>query len=115
MRVSEMQLYPAITEFIERELMPLGATMNLTEQFLFGFKMGVLKRKIQDLVKGYLSNNGLKMLGIVDENGCIDIDTLYQSASDVMERMTQVTVMGFNFKANDLQNLYGIIQKYANS
>jgi hypothetical protein len=55
------------------------------------------------------------MLGIVDENGCIDIDTLYQSASDVMERMTQVTVMGFNFKANDLQNLYGIIQKYANS
>ena len=114
MKLSEMQLYSAVNEFIDREIMPLGATMNLTEQFMFGFKVGIAKRKVQTITKGFLTSKEAKMLGLVDENGYIDIDTMYQSASDVMSQMKQLEVVGITFKENDLQKLYGIIQKYAN-
>ena len=114
MKLNEMQLYSSINEFIDREIMPLGATMNLTEQFMFGFKMGIAKRKIQSIVKGYLGRKEMKILGLVDENGYIDVDTMYQSASDVMNQMKQLELAGITFKNSDLQKLYGIMQKYAN-
>lgn len=113
MKMNEMQLYSAINEFIDRDIMPLGATMKLTDQFLFGVKMGVVKRKIQNVVKGYLAKPELKMLELIDENGYIDIDTMYDSASDVMSQMKQLEVAGITFKLSDLQSLYGIMQKYA--
>ena len=113
MKMSEMQLYSAINEYIDREIMPLGATMKLTDQFLFGVKMGVVKRKIQSVVKGYLSKLEMKAFDLIDESGYIDIDTLYDSASDVMSQMKQLEVAGMTFKENDLRNLYGIMQKYA--
>lgn len=87
--------------------------MNLTEQFLFSFKMGIAKRKIQNVVKGYLGKQELKTLGLVDENGYIDVETMYQSASDVMSQMKQLEIAGITFKDTDLQKLYGIMQKYA--
>jgi hypothetical protein len=114
MKFNEMQLYSAINEFIDREIMPLGASMSLTDQFIFGFKMGIVKRRIQVLVKDYLSKKEFKALGLIDENGYIDIDTMYQSASDVMGQMKQIEIAGITFKENDLQKLYGIMQKYAN-
>jgi hypothetical protein len=114
MKLNEMQLYSALNEFIEREIMPLGANMNLTEQFVFGFKMGIAKRKIQSIIKGYLAKKEIKILGLVDENGYIDIDTMYQSASDVINQMKQIELAGITFRDSDLQNLYSIMQKYAN-
>jgi hypothetical protein len=114
MRVNEMQLYSAFNEFIDREIMPLGANMNLTEQFLFGFKVGVAKRKIQHVVKGYLSKKEVKALDLVDDNGQIDVDTMYQSASDVMNQMKQLEIAGITLREGDLQKLYGFVQKYAN-
>lgn len=113
MKMNEMQLYSAINEFIDRDIMPLGATMKLTDQFLFGVKIGVVKRKIQSIVKGYLNKPELKTLELIDENGYIDIDTMYDSASDVMSQMKQLEVAGITFKLSDLQSLYGIMQKYA--
>ena len=113
MKLNEMQLYSAINEYIDREIMPLGASMNLTDQFVFGFKMGIIKRKMQDVLKSYIHNDAAKMLGILDENGYIDIDTLYQSASDTMSQVKQLEVAGITFREGDLQKLYGIMQRYA--
>lgn len=114
MKLNEMQLYSAINEFIDREIMPLGASMNLTDQFLFGFKIGIVKRRIQGIIKGYLSQKEIKALGLIDENGLIDVDVMYQSAMDMFSNMKQIEVAGITFKESDLQKLYGIMQKYAN-
>jgi hypothetical protein len=114
MKINEPQLYSAVNEFIEREIMPLGANMNLTEQFIFGFKMGIVKRKLQDVVGSYIHNPAAKMLGIIDDNGFIDVDTIYQSACDTMSQIKQLDVAGITFKENDLQKLYSIMQRYAN-
>lgn len=113
MKINEMQLYNALNEFIDRDIMPLGASMNIKNQFIFGVAVGIVKRKMQDVVKSYIHSDAAKMLGLVDENGAIDIDTIYQSASDVFANIKQIDVAGITFKESDLQNLYGIMQKYA--
>jgi hypothetical protein len=114
MKINEPQLYLSINEFIDREIMPLGANMDLTNQFIFGFKMGIVKRKIQSVIGNYIHNNAAKMLEIIDENGNIDVDIIYQSARDVMSQMKQLEVAGITFKDTDLQKLYSIMQRYAN-
>lgn len=113
MKLNEMQVYSVLNEFIDREIMPLGATMKLSDQFLFGIKMGIVKRKIQNVVKGYLAKPEIKAFELIDDDGYIDVETLYESARDVMSQMKQLEIAGMTFKENDLQTLYGIMQKYA--
>lgn len=113
MKINEMQLYSALNEFIDREIMPLGANMDLTKQFLYGIKIGVIKHKIQGITKSYLNKPEMKMLELVDENGLIDIEPIYQSAMDMVNKMQKVEIGGITFKSNDLQNLYSILQRYA--
>ena len=113
MKIKEPQLYSAINEFIEREIMPLGATLSMTEQFMFYFKVGIAKRKIESIAKSYFARDKKTAFSLVDEEGNIDVETMYQSASDVMSQMKQIEVGGITFRDVDLQKLYGCVQKYA--
>lgn len=115
MKLTEMQLYSALNEYLDREIMPLGANMQMLNQFLFGMQVGVLKRKIQPIVQSYLNNGAIKALDLVDKDGKIDIDTLYNSAMDMFKQMKYIEVIGVRLSEIDLQKLYGIMQKYANT
>lgn len=115
MKLTEMQLYAAINEYLDREIMPLGANMQMLNQFMFGIQVGVLKRKIQPIVKNYLNNSEIKALELVDKDGKIDIDTLYNAAMDMFKQMKYIEIIGVRIAETDLQKLYGIMQKYVNS
>ena len=54
MKINNEQLNLSINEFIDRELLPLSSNMAFPQQFIFGFKMGVIKRKIKDTIHAYL-------------------------------------------------------------
>lgn len=113
MKITETQLYSAIREYIDRYVMPLGASMDWKEQAKHHFKVGIVKYRVERLVKTYLNNNGLKMLEIVDSEGNIDVEPIYQSARDVFTTIPTITAMGIDFKSNDLETLYSIMQKQA--
>jgi hypothetical protein len=113
MKINQGQLYSALNEYIEREIMPLGASLNMTEQFMFYFKVGIAKRKLEGIVKNAFTRGKSTIFAVVDEDGNIDVDTLYQSANDAMAQMRQIELGGITFRSEDLQKLYGIIQKYA--
>ena len=112
MKINEMQLYSALTEYIDREIMPLAASMDLTKQFMFGLKVGVVKRRIENVVRSYLRSAEMSVLDIVDDNGNIDIEPIYQSAMDMMAKMQKLELGGISFTQADLQKLYGIMQRY---
>jgi hypothetical protein len=112
MKINEMQLYSALTEYIDREIMPLTASMDLTKQFMFGLKVGVVKRRIENVVRSYLRSAEMSVLDIVDDNGNIDIEPIYQSAMDMMAKMQKLELGGISFTQADLQKLYGIMQRY---
>lgn len=113
MKINNEQLNLSINEFIDRELLPLSSNMAFPQQFIFGFKMGVIKRKIKATIHAYLSKSELKMLGLVDENGYIDAETMYQAAAEQFKHIPSIELAGITFKESDLQNLYNIMQKYA--
>lgn len=115
MKLTEMQLYSAINEYLDREIMPLGANMQMLNQFLFGVQVGVLKRKIQPIVKNYLNSGAIKALDLVDADGKIDIDTLYNAAMDMFKQMNYIEIIGVRLSETDLQKLYGIMQKYVSN
>lgn len=113
MKINQAQLTAALSEYIDRELMPIGATLDSVEQFMFYFKMGIAKRKVDGIVKNAFTRGKATMFGVVDDNGDIDVDTLYQSASDAMSQTRQIEIAGITFREGDLQKLYGIIQRHA--
>lgn len=115
MKLTEMQLYSALNEYIDREIMPLGANMKMLEQFMFGVQIGVIKRKIQSVVKSYINSPSIKALGLIDENGLIDIDTIYNAAADTFKQMNYIEVGGVRLSETDLQKLYGTMRKYDNN
>lgn len=112
MKISEAQLYSALREYIDRYVMPLGASMDWKEQLAHGVKIGIVKYRVENLVKRYLNNNELKMLEVIDESGNIDVEPIYLSVRDVFKSMPTITLMGIDFKENDLQTLYSIMQRY---
>lgn len=114
MKLTEMQLYSAINEYLDKEILPLGANMQMLNQFLFGIQVGVIKRKIQSLVKGYISSPTIKALGLIDDNGKIDIETLYDAAKDMFQQMKYIEIASVRLSENDLQKLYSIMKKYDN-
>lgn len=113
MKISEEALYTALNEFIDFEIMPLAASMDLPKQFLFGLKIGVVKYGIQNVVKTYLNKPEMQTLGIVDENGNIVVDHIYQAARDTLAKVQKLELGGITFKERDLQALYSTVQRYA--
>lgn len=114
MKLTEMQLYSAINEYLDKEIMPLGANMQMLNQFLFGVQVGVIKRKIQSLVKGYIDSPTIKALGLIDTDGKIDIETLYDATKDMFQQMKYIEIAGVRLSENDLHKLYSIMKKYDN-
>lgn len=112
MKVNEMQIYSALNEYINRYILPLGASMKPTEQFFYGVKISFAKTQIQNVIKTYLSNPKAKEFGIIDEEGKIDVQPLYQAALESMHNVHEIDVGGIIFKEEDINNLYGIMQKY---
>ena len=113
MKIKEMQLYVALNEFIEKELMPLGSTMDFKQQCLYGVKIELIKYGAQKQIKKFLKSNAIKQLELLDENGNIEIQPLYEAVISTVKKMGKFEIDDFTFRENDLQNLYNIAQKYA--
>lgn len=81
--IKTQQLSSIINQYIDREIAPLSAGMNSLQQLLFGFQLGVIKRKSQSIMKDLLEGSSAKILHIV-EGDEVDVDTLYGALSDAM-------------------------------
>jgi hypothetical protein len=112
-KLNESKVSTAINEYIDSELVPMTANMGSLEQFTFGLTLGIFRRKLQGLVKKMLENKTMHVLGVVDEQGNIDVETAYLAASDVLKNGNSVEVGGIRFTCKDLDKLYSIMQRYA--
>lgn len=114
MKINEMQLYSAINEFIDREIMPMGASLDWKKQLVHEIKVGVVKYQSQNLIKKYLNSDALKMLEIVDGDGNVDIEPIYISTINALSNGKQIEIAGIIFKESDVKNLYSTLQRHAN-
>lgn len=110
--IKQQVLYSAVNSFIDREIAPLSSGMGSLQQFLFGFQLGVLKRKSKSLIQNYLSNPAVKAMQIV-EGDEIDVELLYQALLEAMEKQGNLEVMGIKLTSSDVNKLYSIIRESA--
>jgi hypothetical protein len=113
MKIKEMQLYVALNDYVEKELMPIGATMDLKEQFNYGVRVGLLKFATERKIKKFLKSDEIKQLELMDEDGNIEIEPLYEVVSGMFQKIQKYEIGGFIFKENDLKSLYDIAKIYA--
>ena len=108
--IKQQQLGQIINSYIDREIAPLASGMNSLQQLLFGFQLGVIKRKSQALIKDFLGGSGAKMLHLVDGDN-VDIDTLYGALSDAMNAQGSVEILGIKLTNADVNKLYSMIKE----
>lgn len=108
--IKQQTLYKVINEYIDKEIAPLSNGANQLQQFLFGFQLGIIKRKSQAVIKDYLNSSAAKVLHIV-EGDDVDVDTLYGALSESMEKQGNIEAFGIKFTSSDVNKLYSMLRE----
>lgn len=111
--ISEAQLYQAINEYIDTHVLTIGASMDQLEQFGFGVKVGIIKRVIPTKLKSIMADPSLKQFNIITNKNEVDENMLYDVLSEQFGRLKELNIAGFKIKQDDLDNLYKVVKKYA--
>lgn len=106
------QIRAGVGSYIERYIMP---RLDSKRQFLVGMVYGVASGRVDALVQAACGSPALRALGIVRENGEIDLDALYNAALNQMQAQKKleidVPLLGeFAFDEGDLRELYNAIE-----
>lgn len=113
MKLSENTIVTAFNEYVDSELAPMSSGMGAIEQFAFGFTLGIVKRKSNEVLSKLVNSKAAQTLGLVDDSGMIDVDTAYLAASDAINNVKHIEISGIRFTSKDLDTLYSIMQRYA--
>ena len=111
--IAETQLYQAINEYIDTNVMTIGTNMDQLGQFGFGVKVGIIKRLIPTKLKSIMAEPSLKQFNIITDKNEVDEDMLYEVLTEQFTRMKELNIAGFKVKQNDLDDLYKVVKKYA--
>lgn len=108
MHATKQKLINAINMYIDRDSMQAISGMKDFDQFLFGFKLGIIREKANALIDGILNNESLKTMDLINEEGLIDIDAVYNAAKFAMGKTTDKKIRAFGFVMNesDIDKLY---------
>ena len=105
------QVINGLTKFIDNEII---SQLSGNQKILLGIGTGVALRKGENIYNGLKNNSMIKMLEIIDEQGNIDIETLYEeSKKQATKEVIRVDIpMIGTLKLNeeDIEKLYGYIK-----
>ena len=111
MRTSMQSVMAGVSAYIDREIAPMGATMKNLDQFLFGVKVGIIRGRLEGIVRGFVGSEMAKTAQLVDEEGNIDIDTIYQASISSMSSVRYIDIAGIQLNETDLNKLYNYIKE----
>lgn len=96
-----------VGNWLQSKIMP---RLDNKRQFLLGMVYGIAAGKMDTIMTSAAQNSALKALGIIHEDGTVDIDTLYDAAFAQLQAQGKLTMdipfMGsFTFNTDDLRDL----------
>ena len=112
MNYSTEQVINGLINYADSEVM---IKLPTTSKWIMGTAIGVMSNKTSKIIDKLKDNPIVDILGIVDENGNIDIDTLIQAMKESASKYGNVTVevplVGkLTFTSNDFDMLRSYIQ-----
>lgn len=105
MFINKDQVLVGITNFVENEIAKKAVGAN---KFMIYFAMPIISKKVVGYIDAY-SNDPLTK-DMFDENGNVDIDTVYHMAKTAVQKSGQFTLYGIIFNSNDIDRLYAYIR-----
>lgn len=110
--VSVDKIEQGVANYLDAELMP-QLKGNGIEKVIVGTTASLLIRKTGTIIEGYKDNKLVKMLGIIDDNGAVDVDTLVEEVKKNIPKegiKVEVPILGtLTFHKDDVDKLYDYI------
>lgn len=110
--VSVDKIEQGVANYLDAELMP-QLKGNGIEKVIVGTTASLLIRKTGTIIEGYKDNKLVKMLGIIDDNGAVDVDTLVEEIKKNIPKegvKVEVPILGtLTFHKDDVDKLYDYI------
>ena len=107
MIITQGKLVEVINNYIDTDVMVNVNKLSSLEQLFVGIKIGVIKKSIPKLVDEYVNKPELKLLGVVTEKG-IDLDIIYESAKESIQKLGTVEYGNFRFNESDIDKIYNL-------
>ena len=113
--VTVEQIKAGIGDYLQAKIMP---RLDSKRQFVLGMAYGMGAGKIDALIAEAGKNQIVKAMGLIDENGRVDIDALYNAAIAQMQAQQQLQIDipligAFTFDEADLRELRECIARRA--
>lgn len=109
--VSINQINAGLGDYIEAVMLP---RMDSKRKFVTGIAYILIASKMDQIISAISALPAIKMLGIIDADGNVDIDSLYKAAKAQIERQGELEISikmlgDFKFRADDIDELYRYI------
>jgi len=111
------QIKAGIGDYINQHMMQ---KLDSKRQFVLGMAYGLFSGRLDAILAAVQQNATARALGIVRENGEIDLDAIYNAAVAQMQQQGRLSfdipLMGtFAFDADDIRDIYNAIQGRVNA
>ena len=109
--VNMNQIKSGLGDYIDVVMLP---RMDSKRKFVTGMAYILIASKMDQVIRAISALPAIKMLGIIDPDGNVDIDSLYKAAKAQIERQGELEISikmlgDFKFHAADIDELYRYI------
>lgn len=110
MKIAVGNIKSVVAEYFDSVIMPSALQAGGLKAFTVGFVGGLVARQTPQMVEQYLPM--AKALGMVDEQGLLNIDLAYDAADKALAK-SPLVIAGYRADREDLNKIRDIARKYA--
>ena len=110
MKIAVGNVQRVVTEYFDSVIMPSAMQAGGLKALTVGFVGGLVSRQTPQMVDQYLPT--ARALGLVDEQGLLDVDLAFEEAEKALSK-SPVVVAGYRVDREDLVKILDISRKYA--
>ncbi len=110
MKIATGNIPSIVAEYFDSVIMPSAMQAGGVKAFATGFVGGLVSRQTPSMVEQYLPM--AKALGLVDEQGMLNVDLALEEAEKAMSK-SPLVVAGYRADKEDLNRIRDIARKYA--
>lgn len=108
MRINSTDIPAIFAQYLDASIAPKASGWQKFGAYAAAF---VVQARLPQIIEQY--GPVMKMAGVLDEQGMIDIDLAHNLAAYAMEKSGKVNVAGYLVDSSDVEQIYQIARAYA--